>query len=335
MSMTRHPKLAIAAVAFVFLAAVLVAIFYRAAPPSVALPRPNGYDDFVEATKVLVRSGDWRTQDVANLRWSVQQNARALALMRSGLSKECRVALQYGDDYTSNAMPRLGEFKALAQAFVAEGRLAQKEGRTNDALRSYLDCARFGEASARGGVLLDKLVGLACEATGREHLRQLLPSLHAADLRQLQEALGELHRNSESAETVIQHEREWSRRSFPGLRYTMLRWFTRRVLRQGEEKFRDKCAFNEAALRVLRTEIALRLYQLETGAYPAKLEALVPQYLDSVPVDPFSPDLSGLIYKPQTNSYSLYSVGPDGKDDGGQSFQRLSRSKWDVTPKEP
>ena len=147
--------------------------------------------------------------------------------------------------------------------------------------------------------------------------------------------MGELHRNPESAETVIKQEREWSRRSFPGLRYAIARWFTRLALRQGEQRLRDKCTFNEAALRVLRTEIALRLHQLEKGAYPAKLEALVPQYLDAVPIDPFSPDRSGLVYKPEANSYSLYSVGPDGKDDGGLSFQRMSRSKWDVTPKEP
>ena len=68
---------------------------------------------------------------------------------------------------------------------------------------------------------------------------------------------------------------------------------------------------------LLLTMLALRGYKLEHGAYPTSLSALVPQYLKAVPADPFA--LSGpLRYKLQGAKYLLYSVGPDGKDDGGQ-----------------
>ena len=55
---------------------------------------------------------------------------------------------------------------------------------------------------------------------------------------------------------------------------------------------------------------ALKLHaiKLETGAYPATFEA---------GNDPFSPDLSPLIYRRDGESYLLYSIGPDGLDDGG------------------
>jgi len=68
---------------------------------------------------------------------------------------------------------------------------------------------------------------------------------------------------------------------------------------------------------LLLTLLALRAYRLEHGAYPATLSALVPGYLKAVPDDPFA--LSGpLRYKLAGAKFVLYSVGSDGKDDGGR-----------------
>ena len=67
------------------------------------------------------------------------------------------------------------------------------------------------------------------------------------------------------------------------------------------------------------TTLALQAYHQNHHAYPASLSQLVPQYLPAVPTDPFA--LSGSVrYKPLGSRYLLYSVGPDGKDDGGQAI---------------
>ena len=65
--------------------------------------------------------------------------------------------------------------------------------------------------------------------------------------------------------------------------------------------------------------LALRAYHEDHKAYPPSLTALVPGYLNAVPTDPFA--LSGpLRYKLVGAKYVLYSVGPDGKDDGGKAI---------------
>ena len=70
---------------------------------------------------------------------------------------------------------------------------------------------------------------------------------------------------------------------------------------------------------LLLTALALRAYKLVHGEYPAALSALVPEYLKAVPLDPFA--LSGpLSYKLRGANFVLYSVGPDGKDDGGTAI---------------
>jgi len=52
------------------------------------------------------------------------------------------------------------------------------------------------------------------------------------------------------------------------------------------------------------------------GKYSADLKALAPAYLKEIPTDLFTAG-NPLSYKVTGKTYLLYSVGPDGKDDGG------------------
>ena len=78
--------------------------------------------------------------------------------------------------------------------------------------------------------------------------------------------------------------------------------------------------------------VALKRYQLRYGKPPASLDALVPEFLSSVPVD----YMDGKPMKYHLNadgSFVLYSVGADGHDDGGDPSlppdMYSYRSIWD------
>jgi hypothetical protein len=75
-----------------------------------------------------------------------------------------------------------------------------------------------------------------------------------------------------------------------------------------EHKCRENVA--QAATRIL---LALKAYKLETGKLPATLAELVPEYLDSVPLD----DYDGQPMRYNAAKKVVYSVGKDLKDDGG------------------
>lgn len=64
-----------------------------------------------------------------------------------------------------------------------------------------------------------------------------------------------------------------------------------------------------------RTALAVERYRLDQGELPQDLADLVPRYLDAVPSDPF--DGKPLRYLRLDVGYRVYSVGPDGADDGG------------------
>jgi hypothetical protein len=59
-----------------------------------------------------------------------------------------------------------------------------------------------------------------------------------------------------------------------------------------------------AALAGAEIAVALRRYRLEAGAYPDRLAALVPAYLDAVPIDPFTG--APPMYARQAGGFSLH-----------------------------
>ena len=71
---------------------------------------------------------------------------------------------------------------------------------------------------------------------------------------------------------------------------------------------------------LLTAMMALQAYKMDHGGYPATLGQLIPGYLPAVPADVFA-DGKPLHYRRTNTGYCLYSIGPDGKDDGGTPSQ--------------
>lgn len=78
---------------------------------------------------------------------------------------------------------------------------------------------------------------------------------------------------------------------------------------------------------------ALERYRLRTGGYPTSLDKAKAELSTLKVSDPARPDQS-LCYRRDADGYSLWSVGPDQKDDGGSAeFDWLWRIKHVASPK--
>ena len=80
------------------------------------------------------------------------------------------------------------------------------------------------------------------------------------------------------------------------------------------------------------TALALERYRLRHGTFPQTLDALVPEFLSTVPVDCMDGRPLRYRLKPD-GSFLLYAVGEDGKDDGGnpelRPDKKYFRQVWD------
>jgi len=71
-----------------------IAFTYGRNTSSPPLPNPNGYDDFVRAgTLSSGRIGDFKVLNQQELKDLISTNASALALVKSGLKKQCALPI--------------------------------------------------------------------------------------------------------------------------------------------------------------------------------------------------------------------------------------------------
>ena len=74
-------------------------------------------------------------------------------------------------------------------------------------------------------------------------------------------------------------------------------------------------AWSGARRECARVAVALRLHRLARGTYPDALAALVPEFLSELPKDPMTG--TNLLYRREGQGFVVYSIGLNGKDDGG------------------
>ena len=293
---TRNWLMALLSIPVAVILAVTGLLIFDAArplPPIATLPNPNGYDDFVKAGEMIsanyaARDENWDKMNLTELRKLAAKNSDALQMARTNLQEDCAVPLQYSQDYMSRHLAELAGNKRLAQAFVAEGLLAGMENRPGDAAQSYLDAVRLGHKSARGGVMIDQLVGTAIEAMGTAGLEKLVDQLDAKTCRETAATLETLDAQGQTWNEVMQQERAWSRRTYPDIRYRMAELVMSSSLKKALQKAGQKFNGQEKKTRQLMVDLAARAYELENGHRTASVADLAPDYLKAIPKDPFT-----------------------------------------------
>jgi hypothetical protein len=83
------------------------------------------------------------------------------------------------------------------------------------------------------------------------------------------------------------------------------------------EKLATHVAAEHTPVQLAVIVCALERYRAERGEYPERLDALVPQFIATLPVDLYTGQ-SFLYRRTVEKEFLLYSAGPNEKDDGGQ-----------------
>ena len=91
------------------------------------------------------------------------------------------------------------------------------------------------------------------------------------------------------------------------------------------QRYVERVAMDEASRTTGLTGVAVDRYRLDHGgAFPARLDALVPQYMDDVPLDPFDGHALRLVIR--KDQALIYSIGPDLKDNAGAAFDEQKKT---------
>jgi hypothetical protein len=212
------------------------------------------------------------------------------------------------DHFNKQAIP----FTHLSRAIEAEASAADAAGETENALKLRLANVRLGVMLERGGEEPMYLIGRSVEGRGLEQLVRMRRELTADQLKSTLIILQRAQFEREPPEPVVVRDRAVNERAYG--------WACRleNILAQyGLEAdvyppFLMVARERPHLVRMLQTDLAVRLFRHERGRWPHSLNELVPDYLAAVPIDLHSGQ--PLIYRPSDTDFVLYSVGQDAAD---------------------
>ncbi|NLS92006.1 MAG: hypothetical protein GXX96_07480 [Planctomycetaceae bacterium] len=301
---------------------------HRLPVPDLAIPEPNGIDDLVAAGTAFASSpiltAGAEPQSTEELAAEVAKYADDYARLRLGLTRDILAAVWAKDGKIDTAVMMYAvsadawqAVRLAASALGREAQLSQRQKRYGDAARIALDNVRLGQAVMRDSLLVYYLTGAGVERTGNQSLYQVVPRLSADECREIIAALAEMERRREPVEDALRRDRICCENAY-GWPYHLYDLLDRLAPDDHRQHLLDMQDRHRAATRLLIAELALRAYQLQHGSLPDQLDRLSPEFLAELPVDPFDPAGRPLRYVRTGDAYLVYSVGYNGRDDGGQ-----------------
>ena len=283
----------------------------------------------------------------------LKENLPALKTLREGLNQE------YGNPpvrSVSNMEAYLSNFKSLGELLTLEAKLKEEKGDWKGAMDSSLDCIQMGIKIPHGNGIIGGLAGISIQKDGRRSCDKCVKHLTAFEAKSVIKRLDETMRTQFKWESTMQEE-AWQMRSIllndkkdlSIFQYPVAdnydrrskEWIARvklpysghsiladtgidffgfnKMITDGYDRFFCTSVLGRTKNAILMFELALQAHKMEKGRYPTTLQELSPTYLKDLPIDPFA--FTGTFrYRLDGAKYCLYSVGPDGKDDGGKAI---------------
>lgn len=218
----------------------------------------------------------------------------------------------------------LVRIRGVGRALKAQAEADWAAGRRENALRHTFLCLWLGETTQRRSTSVEALVGVALESVSTGFLTTIRQDLTLDERKQVTHQLQAVAARRESQELFLARNRTYDAR-IPSWR-DRLYDAARRVQKipgSMDEVWPDVCRRRDATIALLQADLAIRAYRQHHGDWPRTLADLVPDYLPEVPVDPFTHS-SSLRYRAEGDGgFTLYSVGPDGCEDGGKFGNRI------------
>jgi hypothetical protein len=164
---------------------------------------------------------------------------------------------------------------------------------------------------------------VAIEGVGQWYLYPSIAHLDADACGEILAALEGIDQSREPVENVLHRERIYAENAWGWFGHLLV------LLHEMTDTFREAhWATTQATTRtgtirqLLKAEIALRKYRLDTGEFPQRLNDLVPNFMSTLPTDPYDVKGGPLCYSRTADGFLLYSVGYDRDDDGGRPSPR-------------
>ena len=308
--------------------------------PQVVLPverqsnEINGFDELVAAGKRFEDSGLLSDPEAAAaqagpiLKQELDKFSNEFKQVETALQRPVlTAALASIDDYDL-LVEDVQAQRGIARALSCRAIQHLHEGDADAALADTCLMSELNVPLRRAKMLYVELVAGAIEGMGDFRAVECMEKASSESLKQAISQLAGVMPTDQSIDDVFEND--------DAIWWDCCNWLGRLfVLTDGSNEGRIKSVMHYARRRrAMRrqtvTLMAIELFRREEKRYPADLESLVPAFLDSIPIDPFSPTSKplGYLLNEDGSSFELYSIGPDLVDNHGK-LGRLGYVSYD------
>jgi hypothetical protein len=312
----------------------LVTLVRPLAPVDTTLPSPNGYDELARIGKRFHGSAIMRELaadpvNQAKVDEAVPKYEADFAALRKALDLPFRIPIHY-DWSTDVVNDEMSAITGLLWVLDAKADWAIRVGNADEFLACRIDSLRLAQALSHSGLLTNYIRASGIEGDENASIYRHLPAMKPTQMKTAIRELADYDQHREPFDKIRTRELIWN--------VEMIGWHQRvrclfdDISRQGTINFYEDTTYplDQAVNRLLRLEIALRLYQSDHAQFPAALSDLVPSYLPDLPTDPFASRGQNFRYMPSKGEFKLWSVGPDRNDDGGTPIPKAEDGSHDL-----
>lgn len=297
-------------------------------PPSSALPADDAYAELIALGNRIDDSSpvlqEWYAEPPHEnkLASAVAAQEGDYRQLHQLLSRPCQMPTLYDDMTDTDDMAAR---RRLARFLNAKVSAALASGDINTAYATAIDGIELAARFDNGGVAVDWSTGIACRGLAAGDMYLVSERLDQDALSDARHRLLDTAYTVDNYQAMLGRERVYSQtwagwtghlyETLVDVDFVLFPANGSNIRRIIETLFRSETAKNT----MLAAHLACLEFAKVHSRPPNSLEELVPDYFASVPVDPFTPDESPLQYRLTEDGFLVYSVGPNGVDDGGQA----------------
>ena len=326
------------------------------AVPEYPEPEDNAWDYVLRAKQALDETNGKRGSEIVAAAWGTDAEPDyaaaascyepALTVLRMGLYNECRMP-----DILSFDQPltELAGIREMARGLSYDARAYLAAGETDKAIDSLQDCLRLAHNANMNGVLIHALVAKAVETIASHALSDCLNEGNPSAERLIafaawneqnrlsRQSFGDTLALDTRAGLLSLADQPIINAEFLKMSPALVEWARKPAHLRGGlpqqvaaglmttlsplehyNRISQSMAEADTVLAGMTIRCAMEAFKLTTGAYPAALGDLTPEYLPEVPNDPLTAEDFRYRVDADAGTYLLYSVGPDRHDDGGE-----------------
>lgn len=334
----KHPKRNLFLLVILSLLLIGGYLFYsssRFVPPTI--PNPNGYDQLLaEAKQLAPRTGFYYEEGEEQRARIITTNDPVLERIQRALELPSVVPIDWDQPDLSAHLNDVQLIRTIARALSAARHEAKLAGDIAASNQYGLDLLKLSRRAQEGGLVTDMLTAAAYYGMGLGELAKKIDSLDQETCRDLTTAINPFWPLKEEGKLLDALETRVSayiKRAHGTFQYLLASWqlqAQKQQMRSGYEEVLDRL---ESARQQLLLRLAIRQFQLDQERLPDSLDSLAPEYLPTIPTDPFT--AGDFLYRASENSYELYSPGPDKVDNGnakGSDDVSLDPSEDELEP---